>query len=348
MRPSPALPSPPLPSPPHRYTVQELLVHAFFQVSDYKIEVLPPDDPMDKGSNIISLRIEPQRLKLPDVAEEAATAFDVTYDLQSDVPDNIASDLVLQGIISREDIAEVSKLIEKKVAQKREQENEPVVVTQQPAVEERGGVAESTNVSPHHVARQESVAAVTTQPQQESPLVKMDDTAASGGEESHLRSPQPDDPPAGVSDSKPTSGDSLDPTPSTSTSSSPDNPPPTAVESQQGPAPQPPPTITSQLSEIPEELPLTRSTAKLPKVASQPQDEVGGGGEKQKKQRPRAASRVSKEGKRPLKLLLSGVQAGNLAECQFTSFGQQIKFTFSLEADTPDLLAENLVSSCDV
>lgn len=326
--------------------MQELLETTFFQLADYKIEVLPPDDPLDKGSNIISLRIEPQRVNLPDMEEGSVTAFECTFDLQSDDPEEIAKDFVLQGIISSEDTVEVSKLIEKKVAQKREQEGEPVMVTQQPATEEREAPVEPVTISPPHIGRQESGSALATQPQQESPVVgKTDDTPVSRGEESQLRSPPLDEPTV-----DPLVGESLDPTPPSSappssSSSSPDNPPNTATEAQQGPALQPPPPLTSQLSEGQEELTASRSSSKLAKVVAQPQEEASGAVEKQKKQRGRATSRVGKESKRPLKLLLSGVQGGDLAECQFTSFGQHIKFTFSLQADTPDLLAENLVSS---
>lgn len=146
----------------------------------------------------------------------------------------------------------------------------------------------------------------------------------------------------------PLSVDSLEPTPPSSappsSSSSPDNPPTTTVEAQQGPTPQPPPSLNSHMSDSQEELAVSKSSSKMSKVVPQTQEEVSGVGEKQKKQRLRAPTRAGKEGKRPLKLLLNSVQGGDLAECQFTSFGQQIKFTFSLQADTPDLLAENLVS----
>lgn len=325
--------------------MQELLENPFFQLADYKIEVLPPDEPLDKGSNIISLRIEPQRLKLPDMEEGAATAFECTYDLQNDVPEDIAQDLVLQGIISSEDTAEVSKLIDKKVAQKREQEGDPAVAAQHTATDEKEAQADAVASSSPHIGRQENGSALTTaHSQQESPVVaKVDDAQVSKGEESQLRSPPLDDPPVGLLNGEP------EPTPPSSappsSSSSPDNPNPnTSSEAQQGPAPQPPPTLTSQMSDGPEELTVSRTSSKLGKVVPHPQEETGGAGEKQKKQRSRAAARVGKESKRPLKLLLSGVQGGDLAECQFTSFGQQIKFTFSLQADTPDLLAENLVS----
>lgn len=324
--------------------MQELLENPFFQLADYKIEVLPPDEPLDKGSNIISLRIEPQRLKLPDMEEGAATAFECTYDLQNDVPEDIAQDLVLQGIISSEDTAEVSKLIDKKVAQKREQEGDPTVAAQHTATDEKEVQAESVTIPSPHIGQQESGSAQTTaHSQQESPAVaKVDDAAVSKGEESHLRSPPLDDPPVGPPNGEP------EPTPPSSappsSSSSPDNPPNTSSEAQQGPAPQPPPALSSQMSDGPEELTVSRTSSKPSKVVPHPQEEAGGAVEKHKKQRGRAPSRVGKEGKRPLKLLLSSVQGGDLAECQFTSFGQQIKFTFSLQADTPDLLAENLVS----
>ena len=71
---------------------------------------------------------------------------------------------------------------------------------------------------------------------------------------------------------------------------------------------------------------------------------VGGGNEKHRKQRPRGGSRLARESKRPMKLVLERVEDGDLVKCQFTNSGEQINFNFSLRVDKPEALASNLVS----
>ena len=287
-------------------------------MTDFKIEVLPPDDVND---TMMRLRIELQHLN-QDEESGAPTALEWDFDPDHDNPMDLAKEMVKLHL-PFEEFSEVGREIEKLVtAQKADTSGEQTGFSEEVIKDDKEITSSSVSSSPQHVSRPES----GVDSQAESPDMKVDSTT----EEQQPSSPKPEQSvensthtttkPPPVSDVP--SGEPLSVVMSTVYSAD-----VSGVDTE-------PTFLTSE-----DTVEGTSKAVKLPMSEDIPP--VISGGDKHRKSRQKA--KVAKEGKRPMKLVLIGTKGDDIAECQFTNSGQQISFTFSLQADTPEMLAANLV-----
>ncbi|KAK3579345.1 hypothetical protein CHS0354_029636 [Potamilus streckersoni] len=106
-----------------RYDVKELLQHDFFlEDTGLKVELANTDEE-DRSASIIQLRlrvVDPKKRK-DKHKENEAIQFD--FDMENDVPENVAQEMVKSGFLQEEDIRIVAKQIKDRISQvKRERE----------------------------------------------------------------------------------------------------------------------------------------------------------------------------------------------------------------------------------
>ena len=136
-----------------RYTVEELLTHSFFTTTDFKIEVISSDDDLSPDEvlpNIVKFRIA--RKKAGE--DISGTAFEFSFDIVHDETEDILADMVNQGIINPEDMTDVSKLIERLVAEEQSkqtgQDLSSSPVQPKGSSEDGGDKTDSASTSPQH------------------------------------------------------------------------------------------------------------------------------------------------------------------------------------------------------
>ena len=318
--------------PRSRYSVTDLLNHPFFKVLDYKIGLLPPDDVSDTMGR---LRIELQQ-QIPDKETAAAIVLERDFDPDNDDPMDVAKEMV-NTHLPFEEFSEVAREIEKLVTvQKADATTEIGSFGEEATKDDKEASSSSVSSSPQHISRPES----GVETHVDSPDIKPDNVTV---EDQVPNSPKPEDSVevAGLVQSKPP-------------------PPPSVAPSVEPPVTDPPPSLphTSSYTDVTavdppsigpageESVEGTTKYVKLSTSEEVPLSSATGGGDKPRKSRQKP--KPAKEGKRPMKLLLTDVKGDDIAECQFTNSGQQISFTFSLQADTTEVLTDNMVGLVNV
>ncbi|KAL3853406.1 hypothetical protein ACJMK2_016946 [Sinanodonta woodiana] len=121
-----------------RYDVKELLQHDFFlEDTGLKVELANTDEE-DRSASIIQLRlrvVDPKKRK-DKHKENEAIQFD--FDMENDVPENVAQEMVKSGFLQEEDIRIVAKQIKDRICQVRRERERKLGETQNKMEQDSG------------------------------------------------------------------------------------------------------------------------------------------------------------------------------------------------------------------
>ncbi|XP_073400277.1 serine/threonine-protein kinase WNK1 isoform X6 [Dendrobates tinctorius] len=166
-----------------RYVIKDLLNHAFFQEETRVRVELAEEDDGEKIALKLWLRIEDIKKLKGKYKDNEAIEF--SFDLERDVPDDVAQEMVESGYVCEADHKTMAKAIKDRVSlikRKREQRQQ-VREEQEKRKQEEGGLqppAQQTEVQPHSPPVGTGKASTTSQVEPEEPEA-----------DQHLQYPQP-------------------------------------------------------------------------------------------------------------------------------------------------------------